>query len=175
MQLGVKAFNTMKIWILGSLHETAILYTLKNRPVVKGQQPKQPLQLAQLSKKALHRFLDATTPNYMHNYYLCTGCTMVGDYYYTDEHLGGGGGKANPLFLSLYHEPLIKTTRTKYKIIHQHIFNYNNNYSYIIYLYQEYINEKTKGWSMQLLQKIIKKQNRIELLCLKYFTIPIRP
>ena len=100
---------------------------------------------------------------------------MVGDYYYTDEHLGGGGGKANPLFLSLYHEPLIKTTRTKYKIIHQHIFNYNNNYSYIIYLYQEYINEKTKGWSMQLLQKIIKKQNRIELLCLKYFTIPIRP
>ena len=98
---------------------------------------------------------------------------MVGDYYYTDEHLGGGGGKANPLFLSLYHEPLIKTTRTKYKIIHQHIFNYNNNYCYIIYLYQEYNNEKTKGWSMQLLQKIIKKQNRIELLCLKYFTIPI--
>ena len=73
-----------------------------------------------------------------------TGCTMVGDYYYTDEHLGGGGGKANPLFLSLYHEPLIKTTRTKYKIIHQHIFNYNNNYCYIIYLYQEYINKKNK-------------------------------
>ena len=84
----------------------------------------------------------------------------------------GEGGRLT-LFLSLYHihEPIIETTRTKYKTIHQHIFNYNN--CYIIYLYQERINEKTKGWSVQLLQKIIKRQNRIELLCLEYFTIPI--
>ena len=73
----------------------------------------------------------------------------------------GEGGRLTPLFLSLYHihEPIIKTTRTKYKIIHQHIFDYNN--CYIIYLYHISMKKQKVGACNSY--KKYEKQNGVTL------------